>query len=148
MLNERRDTNCIGISVDRKYYHTGSTFIKRSLRPSEWQINPMNEVVHVPRQGQARILNEAAAMMFVADNTEIPFPTVHRSFEDEGRSISSWSMSRELAWTNSVTKHARSSNKSCESTLKPCTSCTRSIGGVSGFVVPPYRVTRQSPREV
>jgi hypothetical protein len=77
MLNSRREKGCIAITADRKYYHVGDTFVKRSLRPSEWQTNPLKGTLHVPRQGRERALNEAAAMKYIAQMTDIPIPKLY-----------------------------------------------------------------------
>lgn len=82
--NARREKQCIGLTVERKYFHVDSSWIKRSLRPSEWQTNPFAGNVFVPRLGNDRILNEAAAMRFIAENTDIPIPKLHGCFEDDG----------------------------------------------------------------
>lgn len=84
MLNAKREEGCFAITADRKYYHVGNTFIKRSLRPSEWQTNPLKGTLHIPRQGRERILNEAAAMRYIAMTTDIPVPRLYCSFEDDG----------------------------------------------------------------
>ena len=83
-LNDRREPKCIAVSPERKYYRDGNTFVKRSLRTTEWQINPVRGVIHVPRQGRERVLNEASAMRYIADNTNIPIPKLHCDFEDDG----------------------------------------------------------------
>ena len=44
----------------------------------------MKSFVHVPRQGRERVLNEAAAIQYIANNTDIPIPKLHCSFEDDG----------------------------------------------------------------
>jgi hypothetical protein len=62
MLDDRRGPNCTAITPERRYYHTGHTFVKRSLRPTERQLSPMKGFVHIPRQGRERALNKAAAM--------------------------------------------------------------------------------------
>lgn len=82
-LNARREKNCVGITTERKYFEVGQSFIKRSLRPSEWQINPGNGTIVVPRFGMERIFNEAAALEFIAKNTNIPVPKVYSCFEDD-----------------------------------------------------------------
>jgi hypothetical protein len=73
MLNAKREKNCIGITTERKYLHAGQSFIKRSLRPSEWQINPGNGTFLVPRFGTESILNEASALEFIAKTTNIRY---------------------------------------------------------------------------
>src|SRR6266516_1631059 len=83
-LNERREPNCISITPERKYYRIGHTFVKRSLRTTEWQLSPVKGFIHVPRQGRERVLNEAAAIQYITTNTNIPVPKLHCSFEDDG----------------------------------------------------------------
>lgn len=83
MLNETREKECIGVTTERKYFRTGQAWVKRSLRPSEWQINPFAGTLFVPRFGMKRILNEAAAMQFIAEKTDIPVPKVYSCFEDD-----------------------------------------------------------------
>ena len=82
MLNARRESGCFGITTERKYFHVDQSFIKRSLRPSEWQHNPFNGTLCIPRFGNERILNEAAALRFIANNTDIPVPKLYGCFED------------------------------------------------------------------
>ncbi|KAM5436619.1 hypothetical protein McanMca71_001737 [Microsporum canis] len=83
MLNARREENCIAVTLERKYYRVGQTWVKRSLRPSEWQINPYAGTLVVPRFGKERIRNEAASMKFIAENTDIPVPKLYCCFEDD-----------------------------------------------------------------
>lgn len=83
-LNDQREPKCIAISPKRKYYRDGHTFVKRSLRTTEWQISPARGVINVPRQGRERMLNEAAAMRYIATNTNIPIPKLYCYFEDDG----------------------------------------------------------------
>jgi aminoglycoside phosphotransferase (APT) family kinase protein len=86
MLNAKREKNCVGISLERKYLRSrdGQTWIKRSLRPSEWQINPIEGNFVVPRFGMERIFNEAATMQFITEKTDIPVPKLYGCFEDDG----------------------------------------------------------------
>lgn len=83
MLEARREKDCIAITVERKYFHVDNSFVKRSLRPSEWQLNPVHGNVCVPRFGNERLLNEAASMEFIAKNTNIPVPKLLSCFEDD-----------------------------------------------------------------
>jgi hypothetical protein len=86
MLNAQREKDCIFVTTERKYYHTDGAWIKRSLRPSEWQTNSIASTVLIPRFGNERILNQAAAIRFVADKTDIPVPKLYSCFEDNGPS--------------------------------------------------------------
>lgn len=83
MLNARREKDCVGITLDRKYFRLENSFIKRSLRPSEWQHNPFSGTLCIPRFGNERIWNEAAALRFIARETDIPVPKLYGCFEDD-----------------------------------------------------------------
>jgi aminoglycoside phosphotransferase (APT) family kinase protein len=83
MLNAKREENCVGITTERKYFKVGQSWVKRSLRPSEWQINQYNGTLVVPRFGMDRIFNEASAIEFIAKATNIPVPRVYSCFEDD-----------------------------------------------------------------
>lgn len=82
MLNARREKDCISITTERKYFHVDGSFIKRSLRPSEWQHNPSSGTLCIPRFGNEGIFNEAATLRFIAANTDIPVPKLYGCFED------------------------------------------------------------------
>ena len=84
ILNARREKECIGVTNERKYFRVDGAWIKRSLRPSEWQTNPFAGTLFIPRFGNERILNEAATMRFIADKTNIPVPKLYTCFEDDG----------------------------------------------------------------
>jgi hypothetical protein len=80
-LNEKREKNCVTVTVERKYYKVGNTWIKRSLRPSEWQ--KQNGFMHVPLFNTERILNEGECLEFLAKHTDIPLPRLIACFEDD-----------------------------------------------------------------
>lgn len=82
MLNSRREEKCIAVTLERKYYRDGPTWVKRSLRPKEWQLNPYTGTLVVPRSGNERVFNEAASLRFIAEHTDIPVPKLHCCFED------------------------------------------------------------------
>lgn len=82
MLNARKEENCITVTTERKFYKDGQTWVKRSLRPDEWQVNPYSGSFVVPRMGKERVLNEAASIRFIAAKTDIPVPKLHCCFED------------------------------------------------------------------
>lgn len=84
MLHAQREKECVSITTERKYFRTDGTWIKRSLRPSEWQTNPFAGTLFIPRFGNQRILNEAAALRFIAEKTDIPVPRLYSCFEDDG----------------------------------------------------------------
>lgn len=84
MLNARREQDCTAITTERKYFHIDGSFVKRSLRPHEWQHSPFQGLLCIPRLGNERLLNEAAALRFISKNTDIPVPKLHACFEDDG----------------------------------------------------------------
>jgi hypothetical protein len=81
-LNQSREENCVSVTPERKYYRVGDTWIKRSLRPHEWQKH--NGYMHVPKFNGERILNEGACLAYLAANTDVPVPKVHACPEDDG----------------------------------------------------------------
>lgn len=82
ILNRAKENDCFSITAERKYYHSGNCFIKRSLRRREWQLT-LRGTIHVPKQASDRIRNEAAALQFVAEHTDIPVPRLYCCFEDD-----------------------------------------------------------------
>jgi serine/threonine protein kinase len=84
MLNAKREKDCVSVTTERKYFKVGKTWIKRSLRPSEWQTNPFAGTLLIPRFGMERLYNEAAAMEFIANQTNIPVPKLYGCVEDDG----------------------------------------------------------------
>jgi hypothetical protein len=83
MINARREEHCEAITTERKYFKVGNSWIKRSLRPREWQINPMSGTIFVPIFSIERIMNEGVCMEFIAKNTNIPVPKFYSCFEDD-----------------------------------------------------------------
>lgn len=145
MANAQKEQNCFAVTAERKYYHVKKTFIKRSLRPSEWQISPFKGTIHVPRLGIERILNEAAALTYVKENSAIPVPTLHACFEDDqsayivtsyvdGVSMSSLTDHQKALVTQELEAHIRS----LHSLRGP------RLGGASGHVILPYRMLQKT----
>lgn len=85
MLNARREQDCVVFTTERTYCHVDidGSYIKRSLRPSEWQYSPFGGSLCIPRLGKERLLNEAAALRFITKNTNIPVPKLYACFEDD-----------------------------------------------------------------
>jgi hypothetical protein len=69
-------------TAERKYCEYGQYFIKRSLRPSEYLTGYKG--IHIPPLGTERLMNEAASMQFIRDNTDIPVPTLYSHFPEDG----------------------------------------------------------------
>ena len=144
----RREEGCFAITAERKYYHIGETFIKRSLRPREWQTSPFKGTTHIPRQDKQRILNEGACIAFISANTNIPVPQIYTCFEDDDavyvvmRYVEGVGMNELNDEQKEIVKKELDGHLQ---TLRGLQSCQ--IGGPSGLVVPPYRVTLNSYRD-
>ena len=82
MLNSEREQDCFAVTMERKYYRIeqGKIFVKRSLRPCEWQTT--KGTIYVLRQGRERLRNEAACLRFIKETTNIPVPKLYCQFED------------------------------------------------------------------
>lgn len=78
---EVQEEGCIATTFERKYYHCGSVFIKRSLRPNEFRIGYRG--LNVPLLGKERLKNEAESLQFIQQHTDIPVPRVYCHFEDD-----------------------------------------------------------------
>lgn len=81
-LNDKREEHCFAITPERKYYQTGPTIIKRSLRPHEWQKH--GSYMHVPILNLERVLNEGACLRYLSEHTDLPLPKLYACFEDDG----------------------------------------------------------------
>jgi hypothetical protein len=57
-LNSRREEHCFAVTPEKKYFHVGDTFIKRSLRPSEWV--KFQGYMHIALFCPERVLTEGA----------------------------------------------------------------------------------------
>ncbi|KAI9674966.1 MAG: hypothetical protein M1817_001372 [Caeruleum heppii] len=147
-LNEKRENGCFGITHERKYFRDRGAFVKRSLRAHEWQTNPRTGTVHVPKQGRERLLNEAASLDFLKEHTNIPVPTLHCAFEDDG-AVHLVMEYVEGTGMDQLNKEQREVvEKELDLHLRTLRSLrSRTIGGPSGLVVPPYRLTLKSARE-
>nr|POE48616.1 serine/threonine-protein kinase d [Quercus suber] len=149
LLNQKKEKDCIAISMERKYYHLpqNKTFIKRSLRAREWQINLQGLTV-VPRLGPERLRNEAAVLQFIKAHTSIPVPTVKAAFDDddafylvleyiEGVGMNELSDDQRAVVVNEVEEHLQTLHK-----LR-----SRKLGGPTGIVIPPHRALIKTFRD-
>jgi hypothetical protein len=84
ILNSHREEECIAVTPEHKCYHVSSTFIKRSLRLSERQLDPLESTIGDPNLERERISHEAAFLQYLAEHTNIPAPKVYCCFEDDG----------------------------------------------------------------
>ncbi|KAF5129791.1 hypothetical protein E5D57_006122 [Metarhizium anisopliae] len=140
MLNARREKDCFMITHERKYYSLNNSFVKRSLRPSEWQHNPFDGTLSIPRFGNERLLNEGATLRFIAENTNIPVPKLYGCFEDDNAVY----LVTELIEGVEMAALEPAQRKTVELELEGYVDVLR---GLKSRVIPPYRVIAKSHRQ-
>ncbi|EFY89590.1 hypothetical protein MAC_04445 [Metarhizium acridum CQMa 102] len=114
-LNAKREESCIAITHEKKYYGVGQTWIKRSLRPWEWQ--KRNGYMPIPlfnleHDGAAYLITEYV----------------------EGVGTNELDVEKQEVVAKELRTHME--------TLSKLTSNV--WGGPSGLVLPPYRIMRHS----
>lgn len=135
------DEGCLGVSPERKYYEFDSVFIRRTLEPHEFMYNYNNELA-VPPMIEARMMNDAAAIEFVSENTSIPSPKVLAAFHDNGR----YYIIQELLPGIQLRQLQSEADrlvvmKELEGYVEILHNLkSKRMGGVSGLICPPYRV--------
>ncbi|KJA13873.1 hypothetical protein HYPSUDRAFT_195512 [Hypholoma sublateritium FD-334 SS-4] len=85
-----QEEGCDAITSEKKYYvfsdvPNGSVFIKRNLTPSEYIVARWNGELVIPDMLMERMKNEAATIRYIQKNTTIPTPNIRCAFEDHGR---------------------------------------------------------------
>ncbi|KAI1738590.1 kinase-like domain-containing protein [Xylaria scruposa] len=142
-LNAEREEHCISVTPERKYYRWGDTWIKRSLRPTEWQKH--NGYMHVPKFNLERVLNEGACLKFLAEETDIPLPKVYACFEDDGAAYLITEYVEGVGMNDLTGEQQRVVSQELEKHMKTLKTLTSDKwGGPGGLVLPPYRIMRQS----
>ncbi|KAK0111002.1 hypothetical protein ONS95_001382 [Cadophora gregata] len=142
------EPGCFAQTWERKYYRLGNVCIKRSLRPREFQTD-INGQLYIPRVGNERLINEAAALRFVRELTDIPVPSLICDFRDddshyvimewvEGVSMKDVPREKMPQVHAELREHLR--------TLHALKS--RKLGGPTGIVIPPYRVSKVTTNDI
>lgn len=140
------EDGCEGVTFERKYYQRGHSYIKRSLRPHEYQEGFHG--IHKPRLGKERLQNEAECLRFIRRGTNIPVPRIYADFEDDGAyylvteyidgvSMADLSEEKKLVVLQELDEHLE--------TLHSLRSKT--LGGASGLVVIPLRLMDQTKQD-
>ena len=83
-LNDRREPDCWAVLADKKYFHVGSLWIKRTLRRHEWQSAENGALVIPSTTYGQRWKTDAAIIKYLGKNTDIPLPQLKGVFEDDG----------------------------------------------------------------
>jgi hypothetical protein len=147
LLNARKEENRFAVTLERKYYQAGNTFIKRSLRPREWQVTAKG-TIHAPRSGRERLLNEAAAITFIRDKTNIPVAMLYCCFEDDDAVYLIMENVEGISMTELGDGQRATVQEEMEQHLQTMRNLRSSkIGGPSGIMLLPYRATLHSLRD-
>ncbi|KAF9772976.1 hypothetical protein IL306_009270 [Fusarium sp. DS 682] len=143
----RLEEGCEGITFERKYYQRGVSYIKRSLRRHEYKKGLHG--LHAPQLSKERLQNEADCLRFIRHATNIPVPTVYAGFEDDGAYylitefidgvlMSELPEEEKDPIFQELNKHLVSLRN-----LK-----SQKLGGPSGLVIPPLRVTEKTDQYI
>ncbi|OAA63248.1 Protein kinase-like domain protein [Niveomyces insectorum RCEF 264] len=142
-LNAKRERQCISITPERKYYRCSNTWVKRSLRPTEWQKH--GGFLHVPTFNLERVLNEGACLKFLAERTDIPLPKLYACFEDDGAAYLITEYVEGVGMNELAAEDQKIVVQELEKYIKTLKVLTSNVwGGPSGLVLPPYRIMRKS----
>ncbi|CAJ2502970.1 Uu.00g103640.m01.CDS01 [Anthostomella pinea] len=140
-MAQNTEEGCFAVTFERKYYHRGDAFVKRSLRPREFRTGYRG--LHVPRLRNESLRNEAASLRFIRQHTKIPVPTLYCDFEDDDayylimEYIQGVSMSDLSEDQKSIVREELQNHLATLRTLK-----SNQLGGPTGIVIPPHRILR------
>ncbi|KJZ79253.1 hypothetical protein HIM_01404 [Hirsutella minnesotensis 3608] len=70
--------------ADKKYFHVGGMFMKRTLRHHEWQTRPDGRIIIPAASIPQRWKTDAAVQQYLRETTNIPLPPFAYTFEDDG----------------------------------------------------------------
>jgi len=135
------EAGCFAQTWERKYYHLGKVFIKRSLRPREFQtgINGL----YIPRVGNERLINEAATLKFIRENTNIPVPSLICDFQDDESYYVITEWVEGISMMDIPDKEKPRVNAEIKEHLKTLSNLkSKTLGGPTGIIIPPYRVSK------
>lgn len=143
-LNARREPGCWAILTDKKYYQVGSSCIKRTLRPHEWQSTDDGHLIVPPTTYRQRWKNEAAVLQYLQESTNLPLPRLQCAYEDDGAfyfsteyvpgvSMSQLEEAQKLQVMEELRRHVE--------TLRSLRSDKPGVPG-EDMLCAPYRVTR------
>ncbi|KAH6623339.1 kinase-like domain-containing protein [Chaetomium tenue] len=142
--NERHEEGCFARTFERKYYHRGVAFIKRSLRPREFRTNQRGDL-HIPRANGERIKNEADTLRYIREHTDIPVPTVYADFEDDGAYYLVVEYIEGVCMADLTEDQKEVVELELDGHLNTLGGLrSNRVGGPSGIVIPPYRVMRRT----
>ncbi|KAK4224215.1 kinase-like domain protein [Podospora fimiseda] len=142
-LNAKREQQYISITPERKYYRCGNTWMKRSLRPIEWQQH--DGYIHVPMLNTQRVLNEGACLKYLAERSNIPLPKLYACFEDDGAACLVTEYVEGVGMNELNKEQQQLVTKELKKYLATLKTLRSDLwGGPDASVLPPYRVMRRS----
>ncbi len=83
-LHDHREPGCLAVLADRKYFHVGNLFIKRTMRRHEWTKLSHDFFVTPSAALPQRFRNDVAILQYLRERTDIPLPAFQCTFEDDG----------------------------------------------------------------
>ncbi|KAL2757212.1 hypothetical protein ACRALDRAFT_2097119, partial [Sodiomyces alcalophilus JCM 7366] len=134
---------CFAIIFNRKYYYRRGAVIKRSLRPKEFRTGYRG--LHVPRLNKQSLINKAESLRYIRCYTNIPVLTVYYDFKDNNayyliaEYVKGVSISELLEDQKGIIRKELQGYLATLKTLK-----SNRLSGLSGLVIPPYRVIRRT----
>ncbi|KJZ69216.1 hypothetical protein HIM_11395 [Hirsutella minnesotensis 3608] len=142
-LNDRREPGCSIVLADRKYFHVGSWFMKRTLRPHEWQLVSDQIIVVPPTTYPQRWKTDAAILRFLRKETNIPLPAAECTFEDDGAFYLQTQYVEGVSMKNLNQNEKEVVMKELEQHVATLQALRSDIPGVPGekLLCPPQRVT-------
>ncbi|KAI4129436.1 MAG: hypothetical protein LQ347_003775 [Umbilicaria vellea] len=138
-------------NFDRHYTLEDATFTKRELLPHERRRNMKGKVIK-PLWSKERLENERAALDFIAANTTIPVPKVLEFDQREGGYFLTTErvdgVELDELSDNDRPKALQNARIFIEEEVLPQLRNLRSafIGGLTGFIIPPSRVSTRDKR--
>ncbi|KAI9759189.1 MAG: hypothetical protein M1835_000443, partial [Candelina submexicana] len=82
--NDGKESACLSVLADEKYFHIGNSFLKRTLRKHEWPTSSSGKLIVPSPSYVHRWNNEAETLGFLRQCTKIPLPTFHCILKDDG----------------------------------------------------------------
>ncbi|RDB28639.1 hypothetical protein Hypma_014860 [Hypsizygus marmoreus] len=146
-----KEDGCYAITEQKKYYWfedpKGSVVIKRNLTPSEYVYNNYGDLL-VPYMCPERMKNEVAAIRYIQRHTTIPTPNIRCAFEDHGRYYIITDLVPGLTLPELPNDKKAPVIKKLEGYIAEMhTLKSRTMGGVAGDVILPYRLSMEWPED-
>lgn len=142
-LNDRREPGCDVVLADKKYFHVGQWFMKRTLRRHEWQSVPDGTLVIPPTTYPQRWTNDAANLRFLRKVTNIPLPPAECIFEDDGAFYFQSQFVEGVSMKELKEEEKQTVARELEQYVEVLRSLRSDLPGVPGeeLLCPPQRVT-------